>query len=94
MALDAHQHADTKTQGDECSAAVTDEGQRHPDNGEDSAHHAHVHERVGEEDQRHGAGQQAREQGRGTSGNKKAAKNQQDIDYQQETGRRPARIPR
>jgi hypothetical protein len=76
MALDAHQHSNTKTQGNECSATVTDEGQRDPDNGEDSAHHAHVYERVSEEDQRQCAGEEARKQGRGTSGNKKAAKNQ------------------
>ena len=65
-------------QRDHCRAAVADERQRHADDGQDAADHAHVDEGVGEERQRDRAGQQPGEEGWRLGGNHQAAKDQED----------------
>jgi hypothetical protein len=83
--VDRHQYADAQEQCHQGGTAIAHEGQRDADHGQDAAHHAHVDEGVGEETERDGAGQQAREQGRCRGGDDQAAPDEQGVEEDQQT---------
>ncbi len=74
---DRHQDAEPEPERHHRGAAIADEGQRHADDRQDAAHHAHVDEGIGEEAQRDRTGQQPRESGRRLGGDHQAAKYQE-----------------